>query len=258
MFNVKVGVVRLCSVVCLLAIAACAPMTKVKDVTADKMGYMTKHFSSQSVNAEVVKAISGKAGIKEIYRELRVSYTLETTTVVGGGKILLDGMDIYHPLDGGYVQRLAELSANGIPVSLGYFLNYGLVWLRMQSVPLQHGVANPMFAIKEISRFDAIPDRVGQEFSLSLSTGYAQVASTLVQSRWSCKTTKVGMASVMQPNLKGRAIDVSCEITNGNAGSVSGRNAWVFLEDYGVPITIESVTANGKNAYKITEIKLEN
>lgn len=257
MLNVKVGVLRSCGVVCILAVAACAPMTKVKDVTADKMGYMTKHFSIQSIDAEVAKKISGNVVPTENFRELKASFSLESAQV-DGKKTLLEGSNIYYPLGNGFIQQLTEYSANDIPINLFYVVKYGVLSLRWQTVPLQSSVAAPMFETKKISRFESIPARAGQEFNLEFSTGHAQVASTQPNSKWACKIIKVGSANAIHPKLKGQAIEVSCEITNGDVGAISGRTTWAYLEGYGVPIVTESVTAAGKSTYKITEIKIEN
>lgn len=256
MLNVKVSVLRSCGVVCLLAVAACAPMTKVKDVTADKTGYTAKHFSAQSINAEVVKNSTGNVLPTESFRELKVVVTMEAVQV-DGKKTTADSVNTYYPLGNGLVRQEIEYSTNGIPVSLFYAVKYGVLSLRWQLINLQQEVTAPISEIKKVSRFESISARVGKESNLEFTSGLAQVPSTQMTSRWVCKATKASPANTISAKLKGQAIEVSCEITNGDVGAISGRTTFVFLESYGVPIVVESVTASGKSTYKITEIKIE-
>ncbi len=218
---------------------------------------MTTNFSLQSINAEVAKKLSGNVMPAENFRELKTTFSMESVQI-DGKKALVDGSNTFYPLGNGAVQQMTEYSANGIPINLFYAIKYGVLSLKWQSVPLQGSVANPMLETKQISRLDPIPARAGQEFNLGFSSGYAQRASPQPTSRWACKTNKVSPANTIDPKLKGQAIEVGCEFTNGDAGSVSGRTTWLVLENYGVPIVIESATATGKSTYKITEVKVEN
>ncbi len=254
MYNIKMGVWRICGFVCFVTLTGCVNLTKVADVTSDKMGYSDRNFSAQSVNSEVTKVISGKINPPENFRELEISFSSETE-LTNGQKSSSNGLMISRPAGNGLVQQLIEYSANDIPINLFYVLRYGVVNLRSQVVPLQGAVVLPMLEVKKIARFDSIPTREGEEFIFDLAMGGAQMQTALSSIVLTCKISKIGSAKATSSQMTGRAMNIGCTSKNGDSGAISGRTEWLFFEDYGVPVMLESVNVSSKSVYKIKEVK---
>lgn len=244
-----------CGIIGTMTLSGCVQGPPIKEVAADKEGYMTRNFSMQSVDEGIFKQLSGAHQPSIDFKKMKVLFHLESTSA-GGNKYLSDGSVIYRPLGGGYVQQLMEHSSNGIPFSLLYELEYGILHLKWQTASLQSANADPASVVTKLVKFEAIPNSVEKKFSLEYSWGISTGKGSIGSSKWSCETTKVIPATTINPKLNGRAIEVGCDIENDSSGVVAGHNKWLFLEDYGVSLTEETGTVNGKNTYTIADVQL--
>lgn len=255
MSNIRVNVLRLSGVACLLSVSAC--VTKVTDVTANKMGYLTKNFSAQSVNESVTKSLPKETASVEKFRELKITFALETDT--GSGQKVSSGcLATYLPAGRGFVQVLSEYSKNDIPNLLTYEVRYGMLPLRWQSVPLQEISANPIRETKKISRFEPFPTRLGQKTIDEYVAGAIYDPVTDAPYQLICTATNVTQASKINPGLKGDAVEIECENRQNGTGTVFARTKWEMLSEYGIPVIVETKTASSKVQYRITDVNIEN
>lgn len=247
--------IALCAVVASL-ISGCVNPVQIKNVQEDKAGYLTDHFSPDNLPGPVRKTISeadgGQLNFKRIvYRQtwtLNVDDKNKTTT--------MDEATTLTNAGGGFVEFLSENSRNGVPMSQMYKLSYrNLVPLKSQTMNLSARVAPLLMEVKNFKHFDPITSlRNGLEYEFQYGTS-VQIMN-FRDGRTSCVRGDAKPATDVYASLSGEAWDVVCTEYNMN-GVPQGKRRYVYLDKYGVAISVHSELSTGVSDAKITSIIIE-
>lgn len=232
-------------------LSACVSVTPVKDVTADKLGYLNQKFSP-GVLAPIVSKSLPTEGKATNFGQLKI--TMEATSEQNDGKKdswkrVLTFIDSGN----GLVQRMAEVSNNDISYLITYSLTYkGIFDLKWQEVPLRGVNAAMPYEVKQIVKFDPIPASAGKEFSIDLRTGSEpQIANYFAHQRL-CKTIRSVSASDIYSKIPGQALELECQLQRNNV--VESRSKWALLQTYGLAIPLEDITSSKKTTFRVVGI----
>lgn len=236
----------------LAALTACTSVVPVKDVTADKVGYLNKKFPTNLIRPAVAgstPATSPDLG----FRQLVIKF--DSTGENSDGKKDSWQREITYINQGnGLVQEISESANNGISFELDYSLTYrGFMGLRWQSVPLRGNLSSLLFEIKEASRFDPLPTAPGQAFVVDYATGTEQQIMNYYPNKRSCKSTGYRPAGEIHAKLSGQALIFECENISNN--TVQSRNTWAVLPGYGVAIVLETTNSTRKTSHRVIDIQ---
>jgi len=235
-----------------LLLSACTSVTPVKDVTSDQAGYMTKKFSPKSLSTDVEKKIPPSA---KTTNSGQVKITVEANTEQNDGKKqsyknILTLTDVGN----GQFQRLMEQTSNDIPYSLIYALTYkGMVGLRWQVVLLRNNMTTPLYEIRDVTRFDAIPSAANNEFVVEYSIGTENQMANSLLGQLSCKAARIFDAKELNEKLTGLATEFDCQQLYNKA--IQSHSKWVMLQKYGFAILTEEVTSTQKTHYRVVDLR---
>ncbi len=244
-YELKVGVAAMGLVV----LAGCT-VTPVKEVTADKVGYLTSKFSPQVLSPSVAKKLPASGNIASFGR---ITIKVETDIEQSDGKKESLTSEVTF-IDGGkgLVQRMSEISSNGIPFDLLYSLTYkGIYDLRWQAVPLRGSNSGLAYEVKDISKFDVIPTSAGNEFTVEYTSGTAIQIANLLASKKTCKALRIVGAQEIFTKIQGQAIEFECEQVSN--GAIQKRAKTILLQQYGIAIETEATYASRKAVSRVVD-----
>lgn len=234
-----------------VALGACSSVVAVKDVAADQDAYLRQKFTTADINPAVaakLPKVAGRGfgqlvitreGVTEGSDGKKDSNVLTTTYIDGGN---------------GLVSYKTELSNNGIPYALMYATSYrGLLTLRSQVVPLRLQNSGSIFEVKEIDDVTALGTETGSTFRARYKTGMSIQFANFSEREKSCTAVRRFAAAELNGKLTGNAVEFDCEERSNNA--VQDRSKWALLEQYGLAVQIEGVSATSKSTYRITDVK---
>lgn len=252
MFSMNLAFRCTSAVVCIGVLSGCTSVAPVKDVTSDPAAYMSKNFAAVMLSPSVAKSVPADA------------------IPAGQGKLSLVTEANYESADGkkeswkntitltdlgqGLFQRMSEHSNNDIPYRISFSLTYrGFMDLRWQGVPLRGSMTEPLYEVKEVTRFDAVPTSENQEFAVEYSSGSSIQIANFDKTRKSCKATHRLDAKAIHAKLVGAGLEFECQSLKDNV--VQGRSKWVFLQNYGVAILTESTGSSYKTVIRVVDVK---
>ena len=154
----------------------------------------------------------------------------------------------------GLVQTMTELSSNQVAYGRIHSLSYrGLIDLRWQNVQLSGNGGGPLYEVKQVSRFDALPAGPGQEFGYEFQSGAEAQRGNFQTSQRSCQSVRTLPASALHAKLPGQAIELACSQKNNNG--VANTSRWMLLEQYGVAVLVESRSGARKIEVRLLDVK---
>lgn len=159
-------------------------------------------------------------------------------------------------VDGGHglIQTMTELSSNQVPYGRIHSLSYrGLIDLRWQNVQLSGNGGGPLYEVKAVSRFDALPAGPGQEFAYEFQSGAEAQTANFQTSQRSCKSVRTLPANELHAKLPGQATELACSQKNNNGAPNTSR--WMLLEHYGVAVLVESRSGARKIDVRLLDVK---
>ncbi|HET7833207.1 MAG TPA: hypothetical protein VFK88_09615 [Gallionella sp.] len=127
-----------------------------------------------------------------------------------------------------------------------------MIDLRWQYVSLGRGKTDPIFAINNLTRLDAMPSGVDKEFVADYTYGTEIQIANFYSSKVKCKATGSREATEIHTKLSGQATDIDCEHFNNSV--VQGRSKWVMLQEYGIAIMLEKTSSSQKGISRIVDI----
>jgi hypothetical protein len=238
--------------VALLAACAQAP---VKDIAADKLGYMTANFSTAMLSSDMKKRL-GAEGLRPVgFSTMRLKMkalfeNLDKTPQTPTVNITLRNAG------DGLVQEMKEYSNNDLPYGVHYSLSYaGLLPLRQQSVRYslrQSGFFYEAKQIKALSRQIASPEQ-DRDYEVAWTNGTSVQFANFSDISVKCHSGQPYPASQLHPALSGSAIDLNC--SRSVDGVVRAREQYAMLSAYGVALRTGYQSSNAKETYTIEEVE---
>ncbi len=247
---------RVCVVALFLSLTACATSATVKDITGNKIGYLTDTFVVAKLSPQIADQISkGRPPSLSFQKmNLEVIGTIENSD---GKKTSANASATLLNAGGAYVQEMWEWSNNGISYSLNYKLSYAsFLGLKFQSVPLNYKVAPRITEVKELKQFssDIAKPRENTEYTFEYAVGPEIQLANFTPHQLKCRSEKFYPAKTIHPKLAGNGIDLNCEFYTNNV--VSSKWKYVFLQQYGVAFLLEATNSRDKTTYKITNVEV--
>ncbi len=241
-----------------LLLSGCAPMTKVKDVMADKQAFMDANFSADKLPKGVVQAIGsadrGSLGFHKMVFHLvwQVNDDDKNKTVT------IQQVATFNNAGGSLVQERMEDQRNGVPMVEMYELSYrGFLGLKYQTMNVGAAIAPFAYEIKSFQHFDP----VGQS-APSAGLDYQYEAGTSAQfmnfrtGRDTCRFGATYPASKISAQLAGTVHDLECVDYNGN-GVKAHAARYAYLDKYGVALSMHTEYAAGISDARVTSVVIE-
>lgn len=247
---IKAHDVRGLAALSMLLLSACSSVASVKEVTSDQAGYMTKKFSPKSLSANIEKKIPPTVDSTN-FGQLKI--TVEASNEQSDGKKQsYKNVMTLTDMGNGQVERLIEQISNDISYNLVYALTYkGIVGLRWQAVPLLGTRTTPLYEIRDVTRFDAIPSKANNEFVVEYTMGREDQMAGGIATQLACKSTRIFDAKELNEKLPGLATEFNCQQLYNKA--VQNHSKWVMLQKYGFAIMTEEITSTQKTCFRVID-----
>jgi hypothetical protein len=238
------------------ALSGCAPMA-VKDITADRTGYLEKNFTPALLSADTGKTIAG-VKIAPRFSKATVEYKYEIETNLGEKKVSESSTIQYEDLGNGVIREMAEYFNNGIPVSTSYELRYGgFLPLRTQRVFNANRVGNLIVEVKQFKSFDKnfANMQENSKYDADWASGNTVQIMNFFDRKQTCTTGKAYAANTVNAAFAGNAVDVDCELSfNGNLDT---KQQFIYLQQYGFAVARGMTVTSGKIKAAISSVKLQ-
>jgi len=235
----------------LIALAGCA-QPAVKDIAANKTGYLDENFSPQKLPADVGKQVAA-AEVKSPSRTLRI--TLNATLEDSGKKETPVVLATVKVLGNGLVQEMQEYSNNGIPYAITYALSYmGLFPLKEQRVFYSRPTANLPTEVKQLNQLarNLVRPNENAEYVFEWLNGTSMQIANFSNIKLVCNSGKFYPAAQLHSNLSGNAIDLNC--TRQINGVVRVKHKYVMLLEYGFVLKLDQQSSTNTEAFKVVGV----
>jgi hypothetical protein len=236
------------------ALTACAPVA-VKDIAADKQGYLEQNFAPQQLPEGLKKQLAGGGQASPRFGTMRLK--LKATFEDAGKTPQTPSIVLtLKNAGGGLIQGMMEYSHNDIPYGIQYSLTYmGLIPLREQTVRFNQQVGGLTFEAKEVTQLgkDAIQPRENTEYVFEWTNGSSVQIANLSNIKLLCRSGTFYPANTVHPKLSANAIDLSC--TREVNGIVRAKQKYVVLPAYGVALKSEHQSSANKETFKIEAVE---
>jgi hypothetical protein len=239
-----------------LLTAGCVGVVPVKNVESDKLGYLTKTFTLQSVSGGVAADIKAKDAGTLPFQKIVLSVTPKFEVVPGGGT-----PPAYHSswtlinVGGPYVQMLDEQTSNGVETRQDYGISYrNLLTLRGQTIHVNRTDSNMVMEVKGLQSFTplAVSGPGAGNVDIHYQWGTPIQLANLANLGIRCEYGARYPAARLNPKLLGEAQELSCEYTNTN-GIVQDRAVRALLTYYGVTVLVRKQTATATVVFQIDD-----
>jgi len=252
MFDTRRWVGHVLTVSVAAVLSACAPMA-VKDIAADKTGYMDENFSPKRLSGDVTKKLgtSNTAAFQRV--KIRYNASIESSD---GKKESSTMLVTYTNAGNGLVQEMREYSNNDIPFGIQYELSYaGLLPLRFQQVQLRRQTANFIIETKQITSVskNVLQSQPDAEYVFEWFSGTSIQLANFSTSKLVCRAGKPYSAATLNPKFSGTAVNLDCELHRN--GILASKQKMAVLRQYGLVVRQESSNASDKSTYTITAVE---
>jgi len=242
----------------MLLLSGCAPMTKVKDVLADKQAYMDANFSPDKLAKDVVQTVNsadqGPLGFHTMVFHL--SWQLNDDDK--NKTVAIDQTISMRNVGGSIVQHQIDDSRNGVPMSQTYWLSYrGLVVLKGQQLNVGAAIVGIPYVVKSFQHFDAANSPAASgTIDYQFKVGNAAQFMNFQSGRETCSRGSDYPATKVNAQLAGEAHDLDCTSYNANAVKVHSTR-YVYLVKYGVAVAVHTEFATGISDARVTSVTIE-
>jgi hypothetical protein len=232
----------------------------VKDIEADKMGYLKSRFSTGVINKSVLETVTkaDNASVnfsKLVFTIIPHIVKSQSTVTPPDYRTTLT----YISIGGPFVDTLEELSSNGFPTTQTFFLTYrGILNLETQSVTLSAKDAPPDYTVKNLKEFSAlaIADAGVGSFEWRYQNAPHIQLMNFKDTYFHCTYGAVYPASKINAQLKGNAQDLDCEIRNDN-NIVTDHSTRSVLQYYGISIPRSRNNATSTIEFTVEDVQIE-
>src|SRR6185312_3465896 len=211
----------------MLLLSGCAPMTKVKDVLADKQAYMDANFSPDKLAKEVIQTVNAADHGPIEFRKMVIHLDWQLNDDDKNKTVSLEQVVSYRNVGGSLVQMQVEDSRNGVPMTQNYQLSYrGIVGLKSQSLNVGAAMTGFAFELKSFQHFDAVgrPSASGM-LDYHYKSGSTVQIMNFHDGRSTCKVGPDYPAAKISAQLLGDARDLDCIVYNSNGVKTSSSRA---------------------------------
>ncbi len=241
-----------------LLLSGCAPMTKVKDVLADKQAFMDANFAPDKLTRDVASTVSaadpGPLGFHKMVFHLEWQLNDDDKNK----STAMQQTVTYTASTGSLVQEQIDNARNGVPISQSYGLDYrGFIELKGQSLNVGAAMAGFPYEVKSFRHFDAVshPATAGV-LDYQYKSGTTAQFMNFMDGRRTCTMGADYAASKIHAELAGEARDLDCVDYNAN-GVKRDRVRMAYLEQYGVAILQHTEYAAGISDAKVSSVSIE-
>ena len=237
---------------------ACATRPQVKDVVADKMGYLDRKFSFTSMTEYQRKAYLAAFPNAPAMGFKKMVITYERTAKSSSGTLTAKVVQTVFGGENGLARMLFEISNNDVPFDLQYMLSYrGLFSPRSQTVWLKNHAADTMI---EVKKYESTQKDLGNPAPNSEYVFRYQLAPEIQivnfkTSELKCKTENFTPASALHPKLEGQAIALNCESLFESV--LQGRSKNLLLQKYGFAVILDYQSSTLKVQNKVVSVEVE-
>ena len=237
------------------ALIGCAP-AMVKDIAANKTGYMNDYFNPQHLSEGISRELSKSEKVSYNYNSISVKLNV-TFEDLDKKRETPTAVFTFKNAGNGFVQEMREFSNNGIPYGIKYVLSYGgLIGLKEQNVRFNQTNASFVTEAKQFTIFQQsfLKPTENTDYSYEWTYGNSPQIANFNTMKLSCKTEAFFSASKISSKLNGRAIEFKCErFVNGIQRS---REKYTFLESYGLAVTAEHQSSGQTEKYDIQGVEV--
>lgn len=249
---------RICAIASASMLAGCVPPpTKVKNVLADKTGYLAANFSPDTLKQTLRDKIQATDGTSLGFHKMKIGLTWtfnkdDKNKTSSGQK-----MTTYINAGGTFVEMLSEYSKNGITFRQEYDLAYrGLLMLKTQYTNDSSTFAATPYETKEFEQFDSVHDaHETQQLTYKFKYGTKVQIMNFMDGTVTCTVGKSYPASKESALFSGDAQLVNCTTYNNN-GVEQGKSGYVYLDKYGVAILTSTKSVAGISDAKIDSVEI--
>lgn len=234
----------------------CVGVVPVKNVESDKLGYLTKTFTMQSVSGGIAADIKARDAGTLPFQKIVLSVTPKFEVLPGGGT-----PPAYHSswtlinVGGPYVQLLDEQTSNGVETRQDYGISYrNLLTLRGQTIQLNRTDSSMIMEVRGLQSFTplAVTGPAAGTIDIRYQWGNPIQIANLTNLTIRCEYGARYPASRLNPKLLGEAQELDCEYTNKN-GIVQDRAVHALLTYYGVAVVVRKQTATATVTFRIDD-----
>ncbi len=244
--HLKIIVRSILAATLIALLSACSSTAPVKEITSDKLGYLSRNFSAQSLSPVLAKKVPSDDRSAK-FKQLTIK-TEESVEELDGKKESWKTVSTYLNSENGLVQRVQDLMNNDIPFALKYSLTYkGFFDFRTQYVSLGRSNAEPIIEIKDVMRLDTIPSVADKEFEINYTYGVD------TQATMKCRTTGTRTGSEIHKKIPGQITDIECENIKNNV--LLSRTKWIMFQEYGFAIILEATGSSRKVYSRVVDFK---
>jgi hypothetical protein len=236
--------------------AGCVGVVPVKNVESDKLGYLTRTFTLESMPGGVASQITTKDHGTLPFQRMVLSVTPHFTVVPGGGTppVVHSSWTLINA-GGPFVQMLEEQSSNGVDVRQDYGISYrNFLAVREQVMQLNRTDSSLIMQIKGLQTFtplattDAPAGGVDIRYEWGSPIQIANLSNLSVRCDYGARYA----AARLNPKLVGEAQELNCQYTNKN-GIVTDRMVRALLTYYGVTVLTRKQTSTATVDFRIDE-----
>jgi hypothetical protein len=241
-----------------LILSGCTTVTPttVKEVTSNSSGYISKNFTAQSVRPNVLREIPSDRDTGVNFQKLIITQVGEVEDS-GYRKFTLAGKSTFVKTANGLLQTTLEISNNDIPYEVRHSVSYkGMINLKWQIIRVEGKYANPIYEVKNVTKFDSIPTNVGDEFVMKATSAKQEQLDNFNVFQRKCRASKSDSAMLLHPKLSGQAVTMDCEYLSND--TLMSRSKWILLKDYGVAVMMENKSSTRKDTLAITNVEIDN
>jgi hypothetical protein len=245
----------------LFALAAgCTGVVPVKNVEADKLGYLNKTFSPQSIPAPVASQIKTADPGPISFHKMTVSAEPHFVVFDNGTPA-----PSYHSTwtfinaGGPFVEVLDEQMSNGVDTRQDYALTYrNVFFVRDQTMLLNRTDSSFVMEAKSLQSFSPVSLRGASGGSLDYRFEWGNQAQLMNYTSLAVLCTYGARypASRLNARFLGDAQELDCDHLNKN-GVVTGHSTRALLTYYGIAVVVRNRTSRATVDFEITDFKVE-
>jgi hypothetical protein len=239
-----------------LLATGCVGVVPVKSVESDKVGYLTRTFTLESVPGALATQITAKDDGTLLFHRMVLNVTPHFTVVPGGGT-----PPAFHSswtlinAGGPFVQVLEEQSSNGVDIRQDYGISYrNFLAVREQVLLLNRADSGFIMQIKGLQDFTPLATAgtpvggIDIRYEWGSPIQIANLSNLSVRCAYGARYP----AAKLNPKLLGEAQELNCEYTNNN-GVVTDRMVRALLTYYGVTVLTRKQTATATVDFRIDD-----
>jgi hypothetical protein len=241
--------------------AGCNGDVAVKDVQADKFGYLNRTFALQSIPDDSARAITTQDPGPLPFKRMTLAVTPRFVQLVGASSPPAYRMRWTLINAGGpFVQYLEEQSSNGLSTRQDYGISYRNIQdLRAQSMVLAQTQSTWVMEMKSVEGMTPLMlggAASGAAFDIRFNWGNPAQLANMTALALHCTYAERYPAAKINAKLAGEAQDLKCE-RMGPEGAVNDHTTDTLLLSYGITIRTRAQTASDTIIFQYEDVSIE-